>query len=135
MSLRTGSILKGTEERMVEAVIVTEEECKEVPRCTWRATDPATHSHIAPQLNAGMNRKLAMLKPSFHECGTSQSARDGLLSVHPPSPPLARDTPGVHLDDDDEVYRTRDASVERCVIITNDACGVPRIMPPAGGLQ
>ena len=32
---RTRSILKGMEERMVEAVIVTEEECKEVPTCTW----------------------------------------------------------------------------------------------------
>ena len=100
----------GIEERMVEAVIATEEECKEVTSCTWRATDPTTHS-IAHPLGAGMNRKPAMLKPSFHESGTSQSARDGLLPVHPPSPPLARDTPGVHLDDD-EVYRTREASVD-----------------------
>ena len=38
-----------------------------------------------------------MLKPFFHECGTSSKpARDGLLPVHPPSPRTARDTPGIH---------------------------------------
>ena len=70
---------------MVEAVIATEEECKEVPSCTWRATDPATHSYIAPQLSAGMDRKPAMLKPFLTEYGTStsQAVRDGLLLVHP----------------------------------------------------
>ena len=70
---------------MVEAVIVTEEECKEVPSCTWRATDPTTHSHIDPQLSAGMDRKLAMLKPFLPVYGTSTSysVRDGLLPVHP----------------------------------------------------
>ena len=80
--MRTGSILKGMEERMVEAVIATEEECKEVRSSTRRPTEP-THSDIAPQLSAGMDRKLAMLKPFLHEYGTSQSVRDGLLPVHP----------------------------------------------------
>ena len=58
--------------------------CKEVPSCTWRATDPTTHSYIAPQLSAGMHRKPAMLKPFLIVCGTSTSysARDGLLPVH-----------------------------------------------------
>ena len=48
LSTRTMSILKGMEERMVETVIATEEECKEVPSCTWRATEPepTTHSYI-----------------------------------------------------------------------------------------
>ena len=87
VSARTRSILKGMEERMVEAVIVTEEECKEVLSCTWRATEPepTTHSYIAPQLSAGIDRKPAMLKPFLTEHGTStsQSVRDGLLLVHP----------------------------------------------------
>ena len=85
MSTRTRSTLKGIEERMVEAVIATEEECKKVPRCTWRATDPTNHSYIAPQLNAGMHRKPAMLKPFLpvHGPSTSYSVRDGLLPVHP----------------------------------------------------
>ena len=70
---------------MVEAVIVTEEECKEVPSCTWRATDPTDHSYIAPQLSACMHRKPAMLKPFLPVYGTSTSysVRDGLLPVHP----------------------------------------------------
>ena len=85
MSTRTRSTLKGIDERMVEAVIETEEECKKVPRCTWRATDPTNHSYIAPQLNAGMHRKPAMLKPFLpvHGPSTSYSVRDGLLPVHP----------------------------------------------------
>ena len=84
MSKRTRSILKGMEERMVEAVIATEEECKEVRSPTRRSTEP-THSYIAPQLSAGMDRKLAMLKPFLPEYGTSTSkaVRDGLLLVHP----------------------------------------------------
>ena len=84
VSTRTRSILKGMEERMVEAVIATEEECKEVRSSTRRSTEP-THSNIAPQLPAGMNRKPAMLKPFLHVYGTSpsQSVRDGLLPVHP----------------------------------------------------
>ena len=85
VSTRTRSIRKGMKERMVVAVIATEEECKEVPSCTWRATDPATHSYIAPQLSAGMDRKPAMLKPFLPVYGTSTSysVRDGLLPVHP----------------------------------------------------
>ena len=86
VSTRTMSMLKGMEERMVEAVIVTEEECKEVPSCT-RATEPeaTTHSYIVPQLSAGMDRKPAMLKPFLIVYGTSTSysVRDGLLPVHP----------------------------------------------------
>ena len=84
VSTRTRSIRKGVKERMVVAVIATEEECKEVPSCTWRATDPTTHS-IAHPLGAGMDRKPAMLKPSLPAYGTSTSysVRDGLLPIHP----------------------------------------------------
>ena len=116
VSTRTMRMLKGMEERMVEAVIVTEEECKEVPSCTWRATVPTTHSYIAPQLSAGIDRKPAMLKPFLPVCGTSTSysARDETSASPSPSPLPARDTPGVHLDDEDEVHRTREASVDRC---------------------
>ena len=82
---RTGGMLNGTEGQMVEAVIVTEEECKEVPSCT-RATEPeaTTHSYIVPQLSAGMDRRPAMLKPFLIVYGTSTSysVRDGLLPVH-----------------------------------------------------
>ena len=56
--------------------------CKEVPSPTWRSTEPTDHTHIAPQLSAGMHRKPAMLKPFLHEHGTSEPVRDGLLPVH-----------------------------------------------------
>ena len=82
VSKRTGSILKGSEGRMVEAVIVTEEECKE-NLGTPRYRTETTHSNRVTHLPAGMNRKPAMLKPFLHEYGTSQSVRDGLLPVHP----------------------------------------------------
>ena len=89
VSKRTGITLKGSEGRMVEAVIVTEEECKE-DRATPRYQTEATHSDRFTHLHAGMNRKPAMLKPFLQygtsptvQYGTSQSVQDGLLPVHP----------------------------------------------------
>ena len=51
MKERIRRVQKGIGERMVEAVIATEEECKEVRSSTRRSTEP-THSNIAPQLSA-----------------------------------------------------------------------------------
>ena len=89
VSKRTGSILKGSEGRMVEAVIVTEEECKE-DRTTPRYQTEPTHSNRATYLHAGINRKPAALNPFLQfgtsqpvQYGTSQSVQDGLLPVHP----------------------------------------------------
>ena len=64
-----------------------------------------------------------MLKPFFHECGTSSKpARDGLLLVHPPSPRTARDTPGIHHDEYLEpVKRPRPSNDDVSLVLTTPA--------------
>ena len=111
---------------MAEAVIVTEEECKENLDTPMYRTE-ATHSNRVTHLPAGMNRKLAILKPFLKygtsptvQYGTSQSVQDGLLPVHPlvlEVPAILRAATSMMMSS----RTVRDASVDRIVISTGPA--------------
>ena len=83
---RTGGVQKGNEAQMVEAVIETEEECKEeriADRIPLRQR-PTIPTHIASGVMTMIDSVPPMLKPFSHKYVTSsQHVQDGLLPVHP----------------------------------------------------
>ena len=96
---RTGRVQNNAEEQMVEAVIATEEECKE-DRVPLRYPTIPTHL-TSGGIDMIMNDSVPPHAQTLLARVRNVETRTGWTSASPsPCPRCARDSPGFHLDDD-----------------------------------